>query len=113
MEPVSNVDRLVHLLRQQLSERARSEKGAVQTGRSSQRRETRQGIIAALGAIEGVDERVLRRSFIQSLLSEQLGEQFVNDARFQQVVAQVTEAIDADDGARALLDRQVASMKQR
>lgn len=104
MEPISNVDRLVLLLRQRLQERERA-KGVPKTaGRKPQ---GSGGVEAAraLAAIGDVDERHLRRALIQGLLSDQFGQGVVNDAKFQQVVDRVVDAIEGDEHGRALLDR--------
>lgn len=104
MEPISNVDRLVLLLRQRLQERERTGSAPKAVGRKPQ---GAGGIAAAkaLAAIGDVDERQLRRALIQGLLSDQFGQGVVNDAKFQQVVDRVVDAIEGDEGGRALLDR--------
>jgi hypothetical protein len=111
LEPISNVDRIVQLLRQRLSERNRAKSEATTTRKGSGLTATQPSVTAALLAIDGVDPKVLRRSYIQSLLSEQLGENLVNDARFQQVVTRVADAIEEHGGSRALLDQQIAELR--
>lgn len=105
MDPVSNADRLVVLLRQKLLERART------AGSAGSKTPAQPNGVRALAAIEGRDERQLRRAFIQNLLADQLGQGLINDARFQQVVSRVTEAIEEDDGASGLLSRLVSELR--
>lgn len=106
MEPISNVDRLVLLLRQRLQDRDR-----LRAGRPAERRPTQKSdpnaltAAQALAAAEDIDERQLRRALIQGLLADQFGERMLNEPRFQQVVDRVTAAIEADEGGRALLER--------
>ena len=102
MDPISNVDRLVLLLRQRLQERERA-KGASRTSRPNRQVEPR--AVEALAALEGVDERQFRRSLIQGLLSDQFGQGVINDAKFQQVVDRVLGALEDDPKGRELLDR--------
>ena len=114
MDPVSNADRLVLLLRQKLQERAKA--GAA--GKAE--RKDRQGAdapaepsgLAALAAVESADERTLRRAFIQNLLADQLGPDLLNDAQFQQIVSRVTEAIEEDRGASRLLNRLIGELRE-
>lgn len=111
LEPVSNIDRLMLILRQRLEERERS----LRKGRPAQRAED--GIAApasgidALAALEGADEAVLRRAFIQALLADQFGRGMINEAPFQQVVKQVTDAIDSDPATQRLLSRLLAEVR--
>ena len=115
MDPISNVDQLVLLLRQRLAERSR----AASSGKTGQVRSARETASAevdsahALAAIDGVDERQLKRALIQNILADQLGGALLNDAQFQQVVDRVTETIGRDDdffelGGHSLLAVQVA-----
>ena len=94
MEPISNADRLVLLLRQKLQERAKA-------GRAANRQKAvpdspaEPSALQALAAVESVDEGVLRRAFVQNLLADQLGPELLNDAQFQQIVSRVTALLSA------------------
>jgi hypothetical protein len=110
MEPISNADRLVLILRQKLEERGK-------TGKRSKSDVVRTPVaqpadIRALAAIDWSDERPLRRTIVQHLLSDQFGSDLVNDAQFQQIVTRVTDAIESDEGAAALLTRVVSELRQ-
>jgi hypothetical protein len=112
MDPISGSDRLVALLRQKLEERAKTsagKRGSIKSPVSSGPQEP--SGVHALAAIDGADEHQLRRAFIQYLLVDQLGSGLMNDARFQQVVSRVTEAIEEDGNAAALLNRLVAELR--
>lgn len=108
MDPVSNVDRLVLLLRQRLHERDRSSK----TNRKAREKKSALSAATALAAVDSVDEYQLRRAIIQGILGDHFGSAVVNEARFQQVVDRVVLAIASDDDARALLDRVGADLKR-
>jgi hypothetical protein len=113
MDPISNADRLVMLLRQKLQERSK----ATAAGRPGEKAKTNVGApapatgVQALAAIDGADERTLRRALIQHLLADQLGPALINDAQFQQTVTRVTEAIEEDPDASQLLSRLVSDLR--
>lgn len=113
MDPVSNVDSLVLLLRQRLLERSRAALGARKGDNRSaaDRAATGPDHIHALAAIEGVDDHQLKRALIQNILAEQLGAGLINEARFQQVVDRVTDTIDADATSSGLLSRLVGELR--
>ena len=113
MEPISNVDRLVLLLRQRLNERAKTASSArkeVKQGAASRPAEGRGGI-EALAEVEDIDDRQFGRALIQNLLKEQFGEAVINAARFQQVVDRVTETLERDDAGAKLLSRVVSELR--
>lgn len=103
MDPISNVDHLVLLLRQRLQERAR--KGAPKAAGRRSRATDGLSAAQALAAMEGVDDRQFRRALIQGLLSDHFGQGVLNEARFQQVVDRVVGAIEGDAAGRELLER--------
>jgi hypothetical protein len=113
MDPVSNVDRLVLLLRQRLAERSKAA-----AGRTSQSRPTDQpaasGLagVQALAALESVDERQLKRALIQSLLADQFGSDLLNEAPFQQIVDRVTETLEDDADGADLLSRATRDLRR-
>src|SRR5262249_19355747 len=107
MEPVSNADRLALLLRQKLEARAKASAARAQ----SQASPAAPSAVRAMAAIEGADERALRRAVIQNLLADQFGNALVNDAQFQQVVTRVTETIEQDEEAAKLLSQVIAQLR--
>lgn len=113
MDPITNVDRLVFILRQKLEERQRTAQSSKKATRSPAANQSAVLRFNAIAAIDGVDERQLRRTFIQTLLADQLGEKLVNDAQFQQVVSRVTEAIEEDSAASKLLSRLLEEVRSR
>lgn len=112
MDPISNVDRLVFLLRQRLQERAKAGAAARPTRRGAGEGQA-VGLdnLQALAAIEGVDDRQFRRALIQNILADQLGPHLINEARFQQVVDRVTETIEGDGAGAQLLNRLVSELR--
>jgi hypothetical protein len=108
MDPISNVDRLVLLLRQRLSERS----AVASRGAAARRTQpAAPDAVRALAAVEGMDERHLRRALIQSLLADSFGRQVVNEAQFQQVVDRVTQTIEEDPDTVRLLQRVVGDLR--
>jgi hypothetical protein len=107
MDPISNADRLAILLRQKLLERSK----AGRAGRSERREAAPPSGVRALANIEGMDERQLRRTFVQTILADQLGQSLINDPQFQQIVSRVTDTIEDDPDASRLLSRLVADLR--
>ncbi|MBV8975777.1 MAG: hypothetical protein JOZ13_00185 [Alphaproteobacteria bacterium] len=113
MEPISPADRLVMLLRQKLEERARTQRGSGK--QAHEKPDATQPLepsgIHALAALDGADDRSLRRAIVQNLLADQLGQGLINDAQFQQVVSRVTDAIEDDPTASGLMQRVLAEIR--
>ena len=103
MDPISNVDQLVLLLRQRLLERSRTERLGRRAPAAKTARTTTIDPLQVLSALDGADDRQLERALIQTLLNEQFGRGLLNDARFQLVVDQVTETLRQDENGKALL----------
>lgn len=110
MVPISNIDRLVLLLRQRLSERGRRPAPSEVNRATSSRRVAGPSALRALAGVDGVEGRHLRRALIQDLLADSFGEQAVNDADFQRIVERVTDAIEAEPAAARLLERVVGEV---
>lgn len=112
MTEISGIDRVVLLLRQRLEarERARKKQGT-QIGVSGA---NGQAVgVEALLQTAGADDKVLRRAFVQSLLSEHFGPQLLNEASFQQIVDQVSQTIADDPVAEQLLARLMNELRHR
>lgn len=110
MDPISNVDRLVLLLRKRLLERSRLTPGK---GREAKAEQPLGGKaqLHALAAVDSVDDGQLKRALIQNILAENLGDKLLNEAKFHQVVDRVTETIDADPNAAPLLASLVRQLR--
>jgi hypothetical protein len=111
MEPISNADRLVLLLRQKLEERVRSTARSGSAARGATTQPLEPTGVRALAAVEGCDDHSLRRAVVQHLLADQIDQSLINDAQFQQVVGRVTEAIEDDADASALLTRVLVDLR--
>jgi hypothetical protein len=114
MDPISNADRLVRLLRQRLEERGKAKTGkSVATASSVQQR----GIeatkaIAGRFARDGGSDAALRRTLVEQLLADQFGAGLINDTKFQQLVDKVATAMEADPGVAELLEQVIAELKR-
>lgn len=113
MEALSNADRFVVLLRQKIAERANAKVASgkrptavTRTAKGSQRSIT--GAIAQAGA----DDRNVRRTIIEQILTDSLGAQIANEPRFQQIVERVAEIINADVDLGAMLAEVVAEIRR-
>lgn len=108
MDPISNVDRLVHILHQRLAEKARA------AGRPAPAPKPDSGKrgIEKLAGLSGLSERQLKRALIAHILADQLGEQLVNDPRFQQIAEKVTETLDTDPYGAKLLTAVISDLRQ-
>jgi len=115
MDPVSNADRIAMLLRQRLEERARAgpatrggRKDVAGTGNASGK-----SAVRAAAAIEELDDRKLKRAIVENILADQFGSGLINEARFQQIVTQVADAIEADDQGAFVLGQVVADLRTK
>jgi hypothetical protein len=115
MDPVSNANRIAMLLRQRLQERAR----AAPAGRSGKKDVAGAGDAAGRSAVRGaaaieeLDDRKLRRVIVENILADQFGGGLVNEARFQQIVDQVADAIAADEHGALVLAQVVADLRAK
>ena len=107
MDPVSNANRIAQILRQRLLERARGRPSAAATGAQAGRADP----LRELARAEGTPDRLLKRALVQSILDEQFNADVVGEARFQQVIERVTDALAADPEAQRLLTRRVEDLK--
>lgn len=105
MDAVSNVDRLVLLLRQRLEERDRTRRPGAPLAKRADQKAAERTTVQALAAAGDVDDRQFRRALVQGLLTDRLGLAMVNEAGFQQVVDRVVQTIESDAETRRLLDR--------
>jgi hypothetical protein len=113
MDPVSNANRIAMLLRQRLQERSKSA-----TAERSGRRDLpgavdapRKGALRGASAIDALDDRRLKRALVENILADQLGAGLINDAKFQQVVDQVAEAIESDTDGALLLAKAITDLR--
>lgn len=114
MEALSTADRFVVLLRQKLAERAQAKalpgKRAGAADRAAGAAPHRP--VAELAAQAGADDRTLRRTIVEQLLTDHLGTELANEPRFQQVVERVTELIAADDQLGGMLMEVMAEVRR-
>lgn len=110
MDQISQIDRLVVVLRERLLERAKT----ATSGRKDSARDAKStGIdnLKALAAIDTVSDHQLRRALVQNILADQFGHDLINETKFQQIVERVTEALEGDDSGSVLLDRLVVELR--
>jgi hypothetical protein len=113
MDPVSGADRFVRLLRQRLEERAKAQ-NAVPSGKVARARPRDSDALSPLtGALAraGADDDRLRRSLVEQLLADHFGPALVNDAKFQQVVDDVTQIMASDESIGPLLNNALGGLR--
>jgi hypothetical protein len=114
MEAISSTDRFVALLRQKLAERAQAkdtaQKRRTQAARPEEAASPRR--VATRVAQAGADDRDLRRTIVEQLLTDRFGSQFANGSRFQQIIEQVSDLI-ADDPELGAMMREVMAEVRR
>lgn len=98
MDPISSADRFVILLRQKLAERAQSKQASATTRSDAKSNTGNEAVRAIAGrtARAGVEDRKLRRTIVEQLLADRFGTAIINEARFQQIIDQVSELMTAD-----------------
>ena len=111
MNPISNVDRLVLVLRERLAQRARSQGADRAAIRAAPDQAAKPSPLQALLAVEALDDHQVKRVFVQGLLLEAFGQHLVNGAQFQQVVDQVTQTLEEDRAGAGLLNRLVRDLR--
>lgn len=114
MDPISNVDRLVIMLRQRLLERSRTAANRKPGGRT-ELEATPSPAKSGIEALETIKEykgHTAHRAVIQGLLTEHFGIEVINDAQFQAIVSRVTGAIENDSEAAILLDAVIADLRR-
>lgn len=111
MDPISNVDQLVLVLRRKLLERTKTTGRAERKSATPDRAAAGLDSVYALARIDGVDDRQLGRALIQSILAEQFGAKMINEAKFQQVVDRVVDALRGDEAGARLLANIVRELR--
>ena len=114
MDPISNVDRLVLVLRQRLVERTRASSTGGKAKHSAPANTAPAGLdaVRALAAIDEVDDQQLGRALIQSILTDQFGPELINQAKFQLAVDRVVDGLKQDPNLASLLDRVILELRQ-
>lgn len=104
MTRITSVDQALLLLQSHLQRTERSRHPSNRNVASLDRRSGLQRVreIASNGQTSEDD---LRRALIAGILLDELGGAIEDDARFQEIVTKVKEAILADAGSRSALDR--------
>lgn len=113
VDPISNTDRLVLILRQKLLERSKAASRSRAGGKPAAGRPPAGSLdsVHALASVDGVDDRQLRRALIQAILADQFGGELINEAKFQQVVDRVAETIAGDAESAKLLSRVIGDLR--
>jgi hypothetical protein len=111
MDPISNSDRLMAVLRHRLRERYGSAaRGPLGDRKADGSLESAKGL-EAIALLADADLPQMRRACIQALLSDQFGAELLNDAGFQQIVTRVTDTISNDEQTAGLLDRIIQEIR--
>lgn len=115
MDPVSNADRLVRLLRQQLEKRSKTKQTVKTLDKLPAQHDNIDRLRAVAGEVvrAGGQDHQLRRFLVEQLLSDQFGPALVNEPRFQQIVDQVSEVMGSDPSVSDLLGHVSAELRSR
>jgi hypothetical protein len=115
MDPISNTDRLVRLLRQKLEERAKTKASTPSAPATKVRPRGTETVRAITGEFvrAGVDDKQLRRALIEQLLADQFGPALANEAKFQQVIDRVDDIMAADPTIGPLVDRAIRQIRDQ
>jgi len=98
MDPVSAAQIFAIQLRQRLAERARaanSEKSSNASPVDTRQAHAPSGLAAFVSQSTTTDHEA-RRALVEQLLANQFGNELLNQARFQQIIDQVTAVLEAD-----------------
>ncbi len=114
MDPVSNADRVIRILREQLERKSKTRvdgKSKPSTVDLVEQGNARVAATVGSMARQGLDDSALQRLIVEHLLVEQFGSQLVNDAKFQQIVDRVMNMIMTDKRTRSLLDQSLVQLR--
>jgi len=113
MSAISNVDRLVVVLRQRLLEQVQQPAAnRADLPNETQRQATGFEQLQALAAVDDIEDDQLRRALIQNILSEYFGPELLNEAKFQQVIDRVTDVLKRDPKLSKLLSQVVRDLRR-
>jgi hypothetical protein len=110
LDPISNADKILLVLRQRLEDRAKSGRRNNLGSAPASTRGSPMLSVRAVAAAGTATDRQLRRLVIQGLLADQFGGALLNEAKFQGVIDQVTDAICADEAASQLLSQVISEL---
>jgi hypothetical protein len=112
MDPISNADRLVRMLRQRLEERAKAQ-GKTKIGKPTPAVSRGPDAVRAIAghlARSGVEGDHLNRAIIEQLLADQFDPALVNEPGFQRIVDQVTATMGADPAVAAIMNAVIVEL---
>lgn len=107
MTRINPSDHVLLLLREQLRRGERATRSA------APRRAEPQALdrLKAMDALDAMDDHERRRSLVQGLLADGLGDAVANDAGFQTLVEEVARIVGAMPEGQALVDRAIAQLR--
>lgn len=113
MTRITNADQVLLLLRSHLerSGRTRRKGGVGKTANSSSSRQTTLQRVQEIAQTDAMSDDDIRRSVISGLLIEEFGPEVVNDAKFQEVINDVTRVLSQNGKSRRLLDLAIEQLK--
>lgn len=114
MTRINNVDHVLLLLRERLQRLDGKSKSRTEGAASTARPDagTPRSLSDALDRIRALDPDEAGRSLVMAVLTERLGEEMVNDASFQIVVAKVNDILAVDPQLSDLLRSSVEGIRK-
>ena len=112
MTQITNAERVLQLLRNQLERSARArDKG--RTGDAAQRSTSAGPLerVQNIAALNGLPDEEVGRALIGGLLAEEFGPTVAASPRFQALVDEVFQALNADGASERLLNRALTQLR--
>lgn len=113
MTRITNADQVLLLLRSHLerSGRSRRKGGAAKTANSTPSHPTSLQRVQEIAQAEALSDDDIKRTLISCILIDEFGPDVVNDAKFQDVINDVTRVLNQNSKGRRLLDLSVKQLR--
>lgn len=110
MTRITNTDQIVLLVRSQLQRQQRIRRTDSKE-KAQQSSEQTADQLQAIAQLSSLPEDQQGRALIQGLLSQQFGDELVNDPSFQSVIEAVRSALASDEKSQALLSAALRELR--
>lgn len=113
MTRITQSDQIMQLLRQQLQRLGQTTRSARGKGVSKHEAQRQSPLtrVSALAALDSVSDEDLTKALIRALLTEEFGDAFANEVKFDRVVSEVHRMIAEDADTARLLARGLGEVR--